>query len=342
MKVLVTGAAGQVGCRLVRQILDQNWEARGTVLPDDPAIERLDGIDVELLAGDLQDDEFVQKAVDGVDAVAHTANLVGPHFDNNIQTNRVVTRVCAQNADRLERYVYVSSSGVFPNDSHNLACAYHPVDELHPKRAPGEYNLSKLIGEFMAEDAGRSMGLRWSIVRPSHALSGDSVLSNLSVGRAVGLLKNGQRHPLSEIHTPVDTEPWRELEEKAESMSQPCAATDLDGRPWMYQPNDARDVALAIVCAVRSEAAVHESFNLGAPAPFSFVEAAEIMREWTGQEPAEARLPVRWVYDHCVNKAKSLIGFQPRGSLRAMIQSSLLVRKGEIEGYTWDGVDEAG
>ena len=53
MKVLVTGAAGQVGCRLVRQLLDQNCEVRGTILPDDPARSRLDGVDIELREGDL-------------------------------------------------------------------------------------------------------------------------------------------------------------------------------------------------------------------------------------------------------------------------------------------------
>jgi nucleoside-diphosphate-sugar epimerase len=31
MKVLVTGAAGQVGCRLVRQLLERNHEVRGTL-----------------------------------------------------------------------------------------------------------------------------------------------------------------------------------------------------------------------------------------------------------------------------------------------------------------------
>ena len=36
MKILVAGAAGQVGCRLVRQLLERNHEVRGTVLPDDP------------------------------------------------------------------------------------------------------------------------------------------------------------------------------------------------------------------------------------------------------------------------------------------------------------------
>lgn len=37
MKILVTGVAGQVGCRLTRQLLDRNHEVRGTLLPDDPA-----------------------------------------------------------------------------------------------------------------------------------------------------------------------------------------------------------------------------------------------------------------------------------------------------------------
>ena len=342
MKVLVTGAAGQVGSRLVRQILEHNCEPRGTVLPNDPALERIAGLDVETMEGDLQDPEFVRKAVNGVQAVVHTANLVGPHFDNNVQTNRVVAKVCAQFADQLERYVYVSSSGVFPNDSHNIACAYHPVDELHPKRAPGEYNLSKLIGEYFAEDAGRTAGLRWTVVRPSHALSGEAILHNLNAGRVVGLLKTGQQNPLSEIHTEPGTEPWAEIEAGAESMSQPCAVTGPDGKPWMYQPNDARDVALAILCAVQSEAAVGESFNLGAPAPFSFVEGAQIVQEMTGQEPLQVRAPVRWIYDHCINKAKSLIGFRPKGNLRAMIQSALLVRSGEHDGYTWDGIDAAG
>ena len=85
MKILVAGAAGQVGCRLVRQLLERNHEVRGTVLPDDPALERLEGLDVELAAGDLTDETFVEGAVAGVDAVIHTANIVGPQFDNNMQ-----------------------------------------------------------------------------------------------------------------------------------------------------------------------------------------------------------------------------------------------------------------
>ena len=80
-KVLVTGAAGQVGARLVRQLLARNYEVRGTLLPEDPAADRLAGLDIERVEGDLREPEFVREAVEGVDAVLHTANLVGAqHF----------------------------------------------------------------------------------------------------------------------------------------------------------------------------------------------------------------------------------------------------------------------
>ncbi len=60
-KVLVTGAAGQVGARLVRQLLARNYEVRGTLLPDDPAAERIAGLEVERAAGDLRDLDFVRR-----------------------------------------------------------------------------------------------------------------------------------------------------------------------------------------------------------------------------------------------------------------------------------------
>ena len=98
MKILVAGAAGQVGCRLVRQLLDHNHEVRGTAMQDDPCLDRLEGVDVELVQGDLTDESFVQAAVQGVDAVIHTANFVGPQFDNNLQINRLMARVCGEQA----------------------------------------------------------------------------------------------------------------------------------------------------------------------------------------------------------------------------------------------------
>ena len=338
MKILVAGAAGQVGCRLVRQLLERNHEVRGAVLPDDPALERLQGLDIELAPGDLTDEAFVRSAVAGVDAVIHTANYVGPQFDNNMQIDRLITRVCGAHADRLERLVYTSSSGVFPNNGETIACAYHPVDERHPRRPMGEYSLGKLIGEEFTNMAARETGLRTAIVRPSHVQSGAAILSRFTVGAVARLLERGQNSPLGELHMADGAELWHDLLAKAVDEEQPCSVRDLDGRPWLYQPNDARDIAHMLVCAVEEPGALDESFNCGAPAPFSFPQAAAILSEISGVEPLEARLPVRYRYDHDNTKGRSLINFRPRGDLRTMINSALLVRDEGYIDYDWEGV----
>ena len=335
MKVLVTGATGQVGCRLVRQLLAANYEVRGTAWAKDPALDRVAGLGLDLLTGDLTDPAFVRRAVDGADAVIHTANLVGPYFENNVQTTLEIARACGEAADRLDRLIYVSSSGVFPNDSHVLACAYHPVDELHPKRATNEYNLSKLIGEQITDMVSRRTGLRTVIVRPSHVLSGDRILQQFTVNRVVAVLKAGQQNRGSELYMPDGTELWRRFEAAAEDAAQPCSVCDLDGRPWYYQPNDARDVAHGLVRALEAPAALGESFNLGAPAPFTFPEGAALLAELTGRAPLEMRLPVRWRYDHDIAKARSWIGYRPRGDLQTMMRSARAHQLGEHGGYDW-------
>jgi nucleoside-diphosphate-sugar epimerase len=337
MKVLVTGATGQVGSRLVRQLLARNHEVRGTVWDKAPSLEHIAGYDVDVRAGELTDPEFVRAAVQGVDVVVHTANLVGPHFENNVQTTLEVARACGEAADRLDRFVYVSSSGVYPNDSHVLACAYHPVDEQHPQRATSEYNLSKIIGEQITEMTARRTGLRTAVVRPSHVLSGEKVLQQFTVGRVVGNLKSGQQNAGSELYMADGTELWHEVEARAEDASQPCVARDLDGRPWYYQPNDARDVAHALVCTVERPEALGEAFNLGSPTPFTFAEAGALLAELSGRTPLEVRLPVRWRYDHNPAKARSWIGYTPRGDLPAMMRSAWAFKRGEHDGYDWTG-----
>jgi nucleoside-diphosphate-sugar epimerase len=337
VKVLVTGATGQVGCRLVRQLLARNHEVRGTVWAGAPPaeLERVAGLDLDLRTGDLADLDFVRGAVAGVDAVIHTANLVGPYFENNVQTTLQVTRACGEAADRLDRFVYVSSSGVFPNDSHVLAPVYHPVDEAHPKRATNEYNLSKLIGEQLTEVAARRTGLRTVVVRPSHVLSGEKVLAQFTVQRVVANLKSGQQNPGSELYAGDGADPWKQVEAQAEDPSQPCSVTDLEGRPWYYQPNDARDVAHGLVCALERQEALGESFNLGAPEPFLCTDGARRLAELSGRRLLEVRVPVRWRYDHAIGKAKGWIGYQPQGDLRTMLRDAWAVKQGQYQDYDW-------
>ncbi|NPV08538.1 MAG: NAD(P)-dependent oxidoreductase [Anaerolineae bacterium] len=341
-KILVTGAAGQVGCRLVRQLLERNYEVRGLILPNDPAADRLAGLELEVVEGDLLDPEVAERAMEGVDAAVHTANLVSPlpgmtesaFFDNNVRTTFHVACAAGRRADRLERLVHISSSSVYPSDTHQYAACYAPIDEEHPRRPRGVYPLSKNIGEEIVNAVSRETKLRAAIIRPSGIASGTSILGRWNVGFVCNILRTGQAHRESELYMADGTELWHDLEAAARSKDQPCAITDDRGRPWLYRPVDARDVAHACVCALESPAAVGEAFNAAAPEPIYYTEAAQVLAEALGIPVLEWQVPVRWVFDLSITKAKTLIGYRPRWGIREMVADALAVQKGESDGLS--------
>ena len=336
MKVLVTGAAGQVGCRVVRQLMGNGHEVRGAVLPEDPCMERLTGLDLEQVAGDLNDYAFVQKALDGVDAVLHTANLTRDgEFQNNVMTTFNVAKACSEHADQLERLVSISSSAVYPNDSQDACCDYHPVDENHPRRPIAPYGLAKLIGEEAIGSFARATGLRATIIRPSGIVSGDAVLDRWTVGFVAGMLRTGKQNPKGELYLPGCEEPWLDLEARAESAEQPCAVTGPDGKPWIYQLVDARDVAHGLICGMGDEAGVGEAFNISAPKPIEYPEAAGVLAEEVPGGPVLCyQAPVRWIYDNDNSKARHWIGYSPRWGIREMIRDAVSFREGQSDGMT--------
>jgi dihydroflavonol-4-reductase len=74
MKALVTGAGGFVGNHVVRALLDAGHDVRALLLPREPRLN-LDGLDVEIVIGDVTDRASLARAMQGVDAVFHLAAI---------------------------------------------------------------------------------------------------------------------------------------------------------------------------------------------------------------------------------------------------------------------------
>ena len=91
MKVLVTGGAGHLGANLLRRLLAAgNCEIRALARRADHN-EGLEGIDVEVVWGDLRDLESLRAAVKGVDRIYHAAAQISTVdgnedelFENNV------------------------------------------------------------------------------------------------------------------------------------------------------------------------------------------------------------------------------------------------------------------
>jgi nucleoside-diphosphate-sugar epimerase len=342
MKVLVTGATGQVGCRLVRQLLVSNYEVRAIVLPDDPNRQRLDGLDIEIMEGNLLDMSLCEKAIEKVSYIIHTANLVGPlsgmtetdFFNNNVINTFNLVSAASKLADKIQRFVYISSSSVYPNDSHSIATVYNPVDEMHPLRPEGAYGLSKLMGEEIVRGYTRETGLLSTILRPSGIVSGTAILSRWSVDSVSGILKAGQSSPRSSLYMKDGTELWHDLEIAALSKDQPCAAVDKYNAPWLCQPVDARDVAHACICAIESKTEAGLPFNVSAPESIPFTQAAQLISEINNVPVLNWKFPVRWMYDLNNIRARYAINYQPKWGIKEMIESALAVQKGESDGLS--------
>jgi dihydroflavonol-4-reductase len=112
-KSLVTGAAGFIGSHVVRELLAENVEVRCLIRPGE-STRNLDGLDVEMLTGDILDTASVEKAVDGVDTVFHLAAIYSIWmrdwsriYEVNIQGSRNILWACLHK--KIDKLVYTSS-----------------------------------------------------------------------------------------------------------------------------------------------------------------------------------------------------------------------------------------
>lgn len=142
-KILVTGATGKVGSRLIKRLSRRGDHLRALVR-DTARAAHLRNDQVELVEGDLLDADSLKAAVRGVDAVIHCAAFFrGATPEQARAVNELGTQYLA-NAARdasVGRFVFTSTGLVYGPNGGRLAgeddaCA--PVDA---------YPLSKLAAE---------------------------------------------------------------------------------------------------------------------------------------------------------------------------------------------------
>jgi 2-alkyl-3-oxoalkanoate reductase len=162
-KVLVTGANGFLGRRLVEQLLERGHAVRAFVLPGEAVPAQWSGR-VEILRGDMTAPQAIADAAAGMDAICHLAALVGDGHSKAAQARITVggTRNVVEAARRHRCHVILASSiCAYGDHIQRGAC---PEDRPYG-RAQGSYGWAKQEQEsvVMALDPGL-----WTIVRPAN------------------------------------------------------------------------------------------------------------------------------------------------------------------------------
>ena len=138
-RVLVTGAGGFIGPRVVRALLDHGATVRALVGPPHQPFQVLKSESLENVVADICDVPVVKRLVDGVDVVVHMAGSasvaasfadpVGFASVHVLGTTSLLT-ACANASVR--RFVYISSAEVYGRPQTTLVQENHPIAPRSP------------------------------------------------------------------------------------------------------------------------------------------------------------------------------------------------------------------
>ena len=295
-KILVTGSEGFIGSHLVETLVREGYSVRAFVLYNSfnswgwldtlPADIRQE---LDVFTGDIRDPYGVKKAVSGCDAVLHLAALIAIPYsyhspDTYVDTNVKGTLNVLQAVRELgvSKMVHTSTSEVYGT------ARFVPITEEHPLQGQSPYSASKIGADQMAYSFYASFGTPVLTLRPFNTY-GPRQSARAVIPTIITQLAQGKdRIRLGAVH------PTRDF-------------------------NYVQDTARGFLAALRAEAGIGETINIGSNYEVSVGRTAELIAELMGKtitiesdeqrlRPKDSEVERLWADNQ---KALHLLGWQP-------------------------------
>jgi predicted dehydrogenase/nucleoside-diphosphate-sugar epimerase len=182
--VLVIGGTGFIGKHLVRGLVREGIGVRVATRSVAPARIALEGLDVEVVAGDLADPVFLDAALEGVETVYHLAKSNGRNWDDYYRQDVLVTKNIAERALAMgiRRFIYTGTiDSYFSGRASDVITCDTPLDERLESR--NLYARSKGACEAMLMELHRGKKLPLVIMRPGIVIGEGCAPAHWGVGK---------------------------------------------------------------------------------------------------------------------------------------------------------------
>jgi UDP-glucose 4-epimerase len=309
-RALVTGGAGFIGHHLVRRLVNDGYEVH---VLDNFATgnrERLEGLDVELVEGDLRSYERAHTAVRGTELVFHLGALPSvprsvqdPLTTGAVNVEGTLNVLLAARDESVRRVVFASSSSVY-GASPNL-----PKTETDQPLPISPYGVSKVAAEHYCRAFTTVYGLETVSLRLFNVFGpGQDPLSQYAavVPRFITALASGNRPLIYGDGT--QTRDFTYVEDVVEAFVLASEAPDPAGE--VINVCGGRQTSLLDLLAIVSDLIAGDAEPIFKPARPGEVLASQGDR----------------------GKAAALLAWEPQWSLRDALDASIAGLVGSVTG----------
>jgi nucleoside-diphosphate-sugar epimerase len=304
-RILVTGAAGQIGTELV-VVLAQRYGERN-VFATDEATNRNPNGSISLERLDVLDGTSVERAIrkHDIDTVYHLAAILSavgeqnPNLAWEVNTRGLKNVLDAAARTRVRRLFWPSSVGVFGPDAPKVMAPQETA--LNPTTM---YGITKVAGELLCEYYSQKHGLDVRSVRYPGLVSSEARPGGGTTDYAVEIFYSA-----------------------IEKGSYTCFLREDATLPMMYMP-DALRGAIQIMEVDRSRVKLHTAYNLAAMSFSPSELASEIRRHIRGfrisySPDSRQRIADSWPKSIDDSAARDDWGWRPEYDLNSMVTDML-------------------
>ena len=308
LKVLVTGGAGFIGSHMVDRLVKVGYDVSVIDNLSTGKIDNIQGLlsagKIDFVKGDIRDEDLVTKSVASADVFIHFAavtsvpfSVANPDFTFDVNLLGSLNLMRASVQANVDKFVFVSSCAVF-GDPEIL-----PVNEEYKTAPISPYAESKLLGEryclgFQQRELLRGVVLRFfNVYGPRQGMNDYSGVITKFIQRL------RQKEPLVVYGDGSQTRDFVNV----------------------------YDIVEGILASMKSTEAEGQVFNVGSGKPTSINTLAKTVLELAGAD-------LKILYENSragdikdsyadISKAKKLLGFEPKVSLRDGLKMLLEEKK---------------